>query len=49
MVERAWVSMGHFLYRLDPNIKKVVRKLKRLRLKDLKKKTLRVHQPNMVR
>ena len=38
MVERAWASMGHFLHHLDPNIRKITRRLDSLHLKILKKK-----------
>ena len=38
MVESARVSMGYFLHHLDPDIRKVTRRLERLHVKILKRK-----------
>ena len=37
MVESAWDSMGHFLYYLEPDIRKITRRLERLHLKIFKR------------
>ena len=37
MVEIAWASMTHFLHHLDPDIRKITKRLERLRLKILKR------------
>ena len=36
--ESAWANIGFFLYQLDPNVRRLVRRLERLHLKILKKK-----------
>ena len=38
MVESAWASIGYFLHHLDPDIRRIASRLKRLHLKILKKK-----------
>ena len=38
MVESTWASIGYFLFQLDPDIRKLIRRLKHLHFKILKKK-----------
>ena len=38
MVERAWTNIGFFLYQLNPDVRRLVRRLECLHLKILKKK-----------
>ncbi len=38
MVKSAWANIGFFLYQLDPEVRRLVRRLERLHLKILKKK-----------
>ena len=38
MVESAWANIGFFLYQLDPEVRRLVRRLECLHLKILKKK-----------
>ena len=38
MVESAWAKIGYFLNQLDPDIRRLMRKLERLHLKILNKK-----------
>ena len=38
MVESVWANMGYFLHHLDPNIREIRKKQKRLHLKILKMK-----------
>ena len=47
MVESTWAHIGHFLYQLDPDIARLVRRLEYLHLKTLKKETIHGIQPNL--
>ena len=38
MVERAWANIGFFLYQLDPEVRRLVRRLERVHLLIFKKK-----------
>ena len=38
MVESAWANIGFFLPHLDPEIRRIVRRLERLHLKIIKKR-----------
>ena len=38
MVESAWAAIGYFLLHLDPDIRRIARRLEHLHLKILKKK-----------
>ena len=42
MVKSTWASMGHFLHHLDPDIRKITRRLEHLYLKILRRKQSRV-------
>ena len=39
-IENTWANIGYFLYKLDPDIRRLVRRLEPLHLKILKKKQL---------
>ena len=45
MVESAWAKIGLFLYQLDPELRRLVKRLERLHL-EIKKKTICGIQPN---
>ena len=45
MVESVWANTGFFLYQFDPEVRRQVRRLERLRLKILKKKQFAVFNP----
>ena len=49
IVERVWARMGYFLHHLDPDIRKMIRKLERLHLKILKRKLSLHLRQNMLK
>ena len=47
MVESPWANKGFFLYKIDPEIRRQIRRLERLHLKILKKKQSSVFKTSL--